>query len=248
MEVSKMVVDRQKSSTKVVAAARTHKSRAGAGMTELLGFDCGLATEQLMDGSADKLEKSTGTMVAADEAHIAELDDDAAFRAARDESATDVRDACVDLRDVTTTMFGADYIESLGYEGDTPEDPVMLHRLGVRIMERIDKIDRPGPRFEGMTFDPAPWKKKLFGPINKLGAALKKTAIEEREAEQTITAKREAIAAYDEIFSKTAGLVSALLRIAGEEELGRRVRPVKSRPGRISDPEFEVDKVDPPQE
>lgn len=245
MKVSKMVVDRQKSSTRVVAAARTHKSRAGAGMTELLGFDCGLATEQLMDGSADRLEKVTGTMVAADEAHIAELDDDSAFRVARDESAKDIRIVCVDLRDLTGTMFGTDYVKSLGYEGDTPEDPVMLHRLGARIVERIDKIDRPKPRFEGMTFDPAPWKKKLSEPTARLGAALAKTAAEEREAEQTIAAKNDAIADYDDVFSKTAGLVSALLRIAGEEEIGRRVRPVKSRPGRISDPDVEIDTVPP---
>ena len=248
MEVSKMVVDRQKSATKVVAAARTHGPKAGDGMGGFLGEVYGPPTVKLMGAAADKLENATGAMVAADEAHIAELDDDAAFRAARDESAIDIRKVCVDLRDVTTTIFGAEYIKSIGYEGDTPEDPVMLHRLAVRIVERIDKVDTPKPRFEGMTFDPAPWKKRLFGPTNKLGNALERTAIEDREAEQTLTAKNEAIAAYDEVFSKTAGLVSALLRIAGEEELGRRVRPVKSRPGRISDPEFDVDKVNPPQE
>ena len=252
MEVSKMVVDRQKSSTRVVAAARAHGPKAGTGMAAFLGEEYGLPTEKLMKGSADRLEKVTVTMVAADEAHIAELDDDAAFRTERDASAKDIRTVCVDLRDLTGTMFGTDYVKAIGYEGDTPEDPVMLHRLGVRIMERLDKVEPPRPRFEGMTFDPAPWKKRLLGPTNKLGAALERTAIEEREAEQTITAKNEAIAAYDDIFSKTAGLVSALLRIAGEEELGRRVRPVKSRPGRISNPDFDVDveadKVDPTPE
>ncbi len=250
MEISKMVVDRQKSSTRVAASARTHKAKAGAGMAALLGEEYGPPTEKLMGASADKLEKVTGTMVAADEAHIAELDDDPAFRVERDKSAKDIRIVCVDLREVATTMFGRDYIKALGYEGDTPEDPFMLHRLGTRIVERIDKIDRPKPRFEGMTFDPAPWKKKLLEPTARLSAALKKTATEKREAEQTITAKDEAIADYDDVFSKTAGLVSALLRIAGEEELGRRVRPVKSRPGRISDPDVEIDTAppDPPQE
>ena len=237
MEVSKMVIDRQKSATKVVAAARTHKAKAGAGMGGFLGEEYGSSAVKLMDASADKLENATGTMVAADEAHIAELDDDAAFRAARDEAAGDIRTTCMDLRDLTTTMFGVEYCKAIGYEGDTPEDPIMLHRLAVRIMERIEKVEPPKHKFEGMTFDPKPWKNRLQAPTNKLGNALERTAIEDREAEQTLTAKNEAIAAYDEVFSKTATLVSALLRIAGEEELAQRVRPVKSRPGRISEPD-----------
>jgi hypothetical protein len=97
------------------------------------------------------------------------------------------------------------------------------------------------PRFEGMAFDPKPWKNKISKPLARLISALTKTATEEREAEQTIADKRQAIAAYDEVFSKTAGLISSLLRIAGEEELADRVRPVKSRPGQISDPETQVD-------
>ena len=237
MEVSKMVVDREKSSTKVVAAARTHAPKAGAGMAAFLGEEYGPPTEKLMKASAGKLEKSTATMVAADEAHIAELDDDAAFRTERDKSAKDIRVTCMDLRELTTTMFGAEYCKAIGYEGNTPEDPLMLHRLATRIVDRIEKVDMPKPRFEGMTFDPTSWKKRLQAPADKLGTVLKKTATEDREAEQTIGAKDDAMTAYDDVFSKTAGLVSALLRIAGEEDLAQRVRPVKSRPGRISEPD-----------
>jgi hypothetical protein len=137
-------------------------------------------------------------------------------------------------------MFGAAYIASLGYEGDTPEDPVMLLRLGERVLERIDEAKRPEPRFEGMTFEPELWKNKLTPPTTALKAALEKTATEEREAEQTLQAKHQAMQKYDAIFSKAAGLISALLRIAGEETLADKVRPTKSRPGRIADPEDEA--------
>jgi len=241
MEISRMVVNRQKSAAKVIASARTHKSIAGAGMAALLGSDFGIAAEQLMSASADRLENATGSMVAADEAHIAEIGDDAAQRSARDESAHRMRGVLIDFRDLTTTMFGAQYVGTLGYEGDTPDDPVMLQRLGKRILERIDGTDRPGPRFEGMTFDPEPWKKKIQESLAGLGEVLENIATEEREAEQTLTAKRQAIEKYDEVLSKTASLVSAMLRIAGEDELADRVRPVKSRPGQISDPDVPVD-------
>ncbi|MDJ0764741.1 MAG: hypothetical protein QNJ97_17305 [Myxococcota bacterium] len=237
MEVSKMVVDRQKSASKVIAAAHTHKSKVGTGMTELLGRDFGVAAEQLMDASAEALKTATRAMVTADEAHIAELDDDPAHRAARDAAADQIRNVFVDFRDLTRTMFGASYVASLGYEGETPEDPVMLHRLGQRILDRIDKTDRPHPRFEGMTFDPGPWKQKISDPLAKLDTALKNTNTEVREAEQTLSAKHRAIEAYDAVFSKTAGLVSAMLCIAGEQLLADRVRPVKSKPGQITDPD-----------
>ncbi len=59
--------------------------------------------------------------------------------------------------------------------------------------------------------------------------------MEQREAEQTLLAKRQAMDAYDRVFSKTASLISALLRIAGEEALAERVLPVSSRPGRIAE-------------
>ena len=65
MEVSKMVVDREKSATKVIAAARTHKSKASSGMAALLGADYKQAAEQLMDTSAQKLDSAVKAMVAA---------------------------------------------------------------------------------------------------------------------------------------------------------------------------------------
>ena len=83
-------------------------------------------------------------------------------------------------------------------------------------------------------------KEQLAPIVARLGAALITTAREEKEAEQTQKTKNRAIAAYDDVFSKSASLISALLGVAGEEELARRVRPTKNKPGQISDPDVEV--------
>jgi hypothetical protein len=235
MEISKQVVDREKSAAQVVAAARGHKEKAGAGVASLLGAAHGNAAKGILAAAADKLEQKARAMVAADEAHVAELGDDAQNRTARDEKTAALRAVFVDLRDLATTMYGPAYVAALGYEGATPEDPVMLKRLGERIVAKLDTVARPAPRFEGMTFDPAPWKAKIAAPLAVLGTSLDAVAAESRQAEETLTAKARAIADYDDVFSKTAGLVSALLRVAGEEELADRVRPVKSRPGRTAD-------------
>jgi hypothetical protein len=134
MDMSKMVVDRQKLATEVIAASRAHKSKAGSGVAKLLGCDFGSAAEHLMDASADKLEKITMTMVAAVEGHISKLDSGASLSA-----------------------------------------------------ERVKAVE-----------------------------------------------------AYDKVFSKTAGLISAMLRIAGEEDLAERFRPVKNKPGRITNPDAQT--------
>jgi len=235
MEISKQVVDREKSAAKVVAAARSYKDKMGAGVGALLGAANGNAAKIIAASAADVLEQRARAMVAADEAHIAELGDDAQNRIARDEKAANLRAVFVDLRDLATTMFGPAYAAALGYEGATPEDPVMLKRLGERLVSKLDSTARPAPRFAGMTFDPAPWKAKIAAPLAALAQALDAAATESREADKTLAAKTRAIADYDDAFSKTAGLVSALLRIAGEEELADRVRPVKSRPGRTAE-------------
>ena len=77
MNISKMVVERERSSRKVVAAARTHGPLVREGVASFIGEEHADAAEKLMLASADKLKASTKSMVAADEAHIAELDDDA---------------------------------------------------------------------------------------------------------------------------------------------------------------------------
>jgi hypothetical protein len=73
--------------------------------------------------------------------------------------------------------------------------------------------------------------------VTKARAAL---ATELRESEATQTAKDKAIVAYDRTFSRVATLAGALLEIAGESELAKRVRPSTRRPGRTvedADPE-----------
>ena len=62
-------------------------------------------------------------------------------------------------------------------------------------------------------------------------------AREAREAEQTLTRRRTALAANDLAFSCGADLLSALFWAAGEGDLADRVRPSKRRPGRVAEEE-----------
>lgn len=241
MSVSKMIASRQKSAMKVRAAAQSHGESARAGVAEIMGEEMGELSMSLMDAAAQTLKSAEEAMVAADEAHNAEMSDDAVGRELRDAKIEDVREVLIDFKNLSNAVYGGRYTGEVGFEGETPKDGIMLHRLGLRVVNRIDTVALPAPKFEGMAFDAGLWKEKITVPTQALGDALADIAREEREAERTLNAKRKTMADYDDVFSKVAGLVSALLNIAGEKELAAKVRPSKNRPGRVSDDAFEND-------
>ncbi|MBN2526395.1 MAG: hypothetical protein JXR76_08375 [Deltaproteobacteria bacterium] len=64
-----------------------------------------------------------------------------------------------------------------------------------------------------------------------LTTALAAISEDVRQADIKLVEKREAMDAYDKGFSATADLISTLLKLAGEDELAKRVRPSSRRPG-----------------
>ena len=236
MKASKMVVSRERSARKVAAAGMTHMEAIGRGVGKLLGRQYGRSAEQIAEGAAQKLTGAADAMVAADEAHIKELSDDPVKREKRDEVHEALHGTVVDFRELSTTVYGRDYVSQVGFEGRTPEDPMVLVRLAERVVGGLESVPLPKSRFAGMTVDMGPWKEKITAGSAALKAALGDVDSEARESEQTLVAKQRAIEDYAQVFSKTANLLSALLTIAGEQELADRLRPSGSKPGQTAEP------------
>jgi hypothetical protein len=235
MDMSKMVVDRQKSSRSVVAAAQTHAERVGEGVARLLGVDHKTTAVALIKAMANKLAKDCDTMIRADEAHNKELADDKDPRAKRDLFTEQVRSTLVEVREVASAIFGADFAAALGFSGDTPRDADQLVSLGQRVVDKMQHESPPAPRFPGMCFDGTYWAGRLATAIDPLKETLVAVAREERENEASYVAKVKAIEEYDQTFSQVAAFVSAVLAFSGEKELGRRVRPSSRRPGQTEE-------------
>jgi hypothetical protein len=235
MDVSKLVVDRQKSSRSVVAAAQTHAERVGDGMARLLGADHKAPTIAMLRAMGNKLDRDCDAMVRADDAHNKELADDKEPRAARDLFAENVRSTLVEVREVVTAIFGAEFAAALGFDGNTPRDADHLVGLGGRVIDNMLHKAPPAPRFPGMCFDATYWTGRLTAAAGPLKQALGDVAREERENEATYVAKQRSIEEYDQTFSRVATYVSAMLTIAGEKELARRVRPSTRRPGQTDE-------------
>ncbi len=231
MTTSKMVLHRRQSAIQVINAARRHVGRVGVGVAEMLGPESGRAAEVLMEAWANKLERVTLDMVTMDEVE-SDLESavDADARAQRDEAAAELRGVLLGLRDLSSIMFGAEFIRSLGFVGTVSEDPALVRRLGNRVLGKIDETDRPSSRVDGMMFDPRPWKQRISAPLTRLNIALDRLTVVSLEKEHSVGARHRAIAVHDAVLQKSGVLLSALLSVAGEEEVALRVQTASSIP------------------
>ncbi|MEW5853034.1 MAG: hypothetical protein AB2A00_29895 [Myxococcota bacterium] len=235
MAVSKMVINRQKSSNSVQAANSTHAPRIAAGVAARFGAELEGPVTTLLTKMRETLAADTTTMVAADDAHERELGDDAGPRTKRDESAVAVRAVLVRMKEVLTPVMGQSYVAQLGLAGETPEDPVAVERVATQVHEGLKSVPPPAPLVEEFTFNPEKYRAQIALKLPELSQALKDVSREGKEADDTLNRKNKAIASYDATFSQVANLTSALLEFIGEKDLAGKVRPSSRRPGQTTE-------------
>ena len=228
---SKSTLRRQKSAGKVAASGRTHKKLMSEAMGGIFGEEIIKPVDTVVDMTADHLESKSDAMVKADDAHLEELRDDTTARDGRDEDVDAAHDEVVTNRAQLTTIMGDKYVARLGFEGDTPEEPLELARVVGAVVTNLTKIPAPEPLIEDYTFNPSKWAAKISKTLGKLEGAVAEVNKEVREAEATLSAKNDAIEDYDRAFSVTANLFSALLDAAGKKDLAKKVRPSTRRAG-----------------
>lgn len=228
---SKQITDRYKSSQSVQAALRTNRDRILAGIRKDFGDAAADGSAKLIDGLLAKLQADSKAMVDADNAHAIELGGGLGVRTERDEQAAKVRHVLVDVRELVGTFYGPIGTETLGFHGDTPQDPAAIFRLAQIVLDRLANWTPPRSHFSRVSFDANDWLAHLRGPVAGLEKAIANVAKEERETDATLTARNQATATYDHTFSLAANLVSDLLITAGEKALASRLRPSTRRPG-----------------
>ncbi len=240
---SKMVLDRQKSSSTVQSAGNGYEDKMATGMADIFGAEAEPATRTLLKLSVFKLKSDTESMIRADDANLNETSDDSRLLTQRDEDSANVNAHLVDIREASETVYGPDFTRELGFEGDTPRDPVAVQRLGVLVLRNLGSGSTPPPKpiKVGLSMDLGAWKKPLATGLEELAHAIQAVSDDKRDADQTLVDKREAMGRYDRTFSTTANLISHMLRAAGEMELATRVRPSTRKPGQtIEDSKEEI--------
>lgn len=177
-------------------------------------------------------EKLTGV----DQAHAAELADDAHPRALRDQQRRTLRSILVTIRQGVATAYGEPEVRALGFKGGTPresEDRDMV-ALGKLLAERIRVWSPKESKVLGLSFDPSAYVDPLLGAVSDLESTLAEVTREEREASESSLTRREAMDEFDRWFSLLATVVSAVLFALGEKERSARVRPSTRRTGEVA--------------
>jgi len=240
--LSKLVADREQSARSVGAAFQTYGPLAAAQVADLLREEL-LEEESLPDVRLfvallqRRQQRTCQAMTAADQAHVLELGDDAPVRAARDTAKTAVLAIVASIRLSLTSRFGQDFGGRLGASGSAPASPSEILSWGRNVHAALKRLELPAAdpnsddNDEVATFQKEAAVRKLGQRLTQLQDALGDVALEGREAEATQVNKDKAVAAYDQTFSLSAGLLEVLLRFAGEGVLADQVRPSTRRPG-----------------
>jgi len=229
---SKGVTDRQRVAKAIVAAARTHAQEVGERLQEVLApaVQEGETLPDLVAFQnilAHHLEMRIAAIVAADEAHLVEQDDDLDPRRRRDQAAETLHSTLVRIRAALSGAFGRDTIRELaGLQQDTALEPVVLLRQANRVLERLREpfLGLPEAQLEGIQVDFGLLADQLQPDLDNLTRAVQDVDRELRETETSLRLKDKALDAFDEAVAGIGRIVAGLDLLAGFSRYAEKVR------------------------
>ncbi len=177
-------------------------------------------------------------LIEADQQHQKETSSSQETRQDRDRKTEDLRGKIMQFRSALEGTFGAKRgLKLAGVESRTPEEPQAALLLGKAILERLQDPDPELGQtgFGGFRFEPSTVIAELKPAVDNLDEAINAVTAETRKAQLTAKARTSAIQAHDRVFSWVASALSACFRMAGQDDLARRIRPSLRRPGRTQD-------------
>lgn len=229
---SKGVTDRQRVAKAIVAAVRSHGQEVGERLHEILSpaLREGQTLPDLVDFQqllAQHLEMRTAAIIAADEAHLLELDDDVDPRRRRDDAVAALSRTLVEIRESLSGAFGRDFIREIaGLQGETATEPVVLLRQASRVLERLREpaLGLPTPQRQGVQVDFGALADRLQPALDNLAHAVEDVDRELRDAETTLRLKDTSLDAFDAAVAGIGRIVAGFDLLAGLAEYADRIR------------------------
>ena len=246
---STAVMFREKNAKSVIDSARTNLNKINKGLRKLLlpyipdGENL-LNFEHQILAQIRLLEEKRDKMVSADDLNMVENKEDRAARGVRNEKILALYKALVALRKAIDGLYGGPAAEMLRFSGKTPKEPVALNRFANEVIIALKSSSLPEPKVEGTSIDINFWIGKLETLKEQLNIKVEDVGREQRESEQTMIAKNQAVEDFDEYFSRVSNALIGLYRLAGEEELADRVRLSSRKTGRTA-PDEDSEPIEP---
>lgn len=236
-----MVNDRYRSALLVANLAEVNAERVGARLAAVFGP----AAEpdkpapdwpHIMRMVARTLMAQASKLVEADRALIEEVADDHDPRERRERARSALFQRLGSLRAMTRGIYGESALGRIGLTGNTPIEPIALHRQGKQVLENLDVLATLTPVVAGGALNITTVREDLTAQLGALGQAIDDLALEARKREVAQIRKNEVMAEFDAQFSYGAHMLESLFGWAGEPEMAARVRPSSRQPGRLDQP------------
>ena len=233
----KSVTDRMRSCRAVHWAIETYGTR----LVDALGESFGsfLAEGQVMPFAtqlelcAKMLTRDLDRLVATDRAYRDQKAREAVSRGLRDEQFELVSGGVVGLRQAFTGVYSDAKLAEIGFARRTPTVPAELLEQASHLVERLSDpaLDLTGSRFGDFQLDAPFLARELVGSVETFKQVSEELEREGRRTEASKLAKDDAVERYNKSFLWIARTVESLCRLAGLDEVARRVRPSQRRPG-----------------
>ncbi len=234
-----MVSDRIAIARTVLSSLSVHGAEVSDDLEKILfpdGAPAHLTVAMVLTALGATIERATSALREADLANAAELADDDAPRAARDQGVSDLRARIISIRGTLSSVFGNAIVGVYGLAAETPEDADLLVHRATSIASLL--ASRPlveKAKHDGVTVDAALLGKSLEKPIAHLTAALADVRREEREAQLTLKARNAAAVVWNTRYQGVADAVTGVFEIVGQADLADRVRPTARRRAGIAE-------------
>lgn len=239
-DVSKMVSDRIAISRTVLSSLQVHGAEVGEALEKHLfpqGPPPNLTVAMVIEALGRVLEQASRTLATADLAHAAELSDDEAPRAARDQAIADVRARMISIRGTLFSVFGTSILSVYGLVGETPDDPELLAHRAANVAKLLAErpIVEPSKQ-EGVMVHALALSLSLQEPMRNLTLALGNVRREEREAQLTLKARNGATADWNADYQGVADAATGIFELVRRGDLAELVRPTARRRAGMTEP------------
>ncbi|MCP3960639.1 MAG: hypothetical protein GY719_22580 [bacterium] len=238
-QLSATVTDLQKQGISVADSGKTNAKRVADAIVarfsgrsrrplpDLVGIQLGLA--RLVEDDMQQL-------LALDTSHVHEVVGKRLQLQVRNESVTVVFGILTGIRDVVTGTYGqTTRVDLFGNVSAVPQEPVGLHRLGVRVHGRLLDADFRLPKVRFTGFPPLEREKVAAGlkkPLDRLGTAVSTLSLERKDVDVSLLDKNAGVEEFRRTVRFVAGCLSSLYGLAGFDDLAARIRAKRRAPRR----------------
>ncbi len=238
-ELSHIITGLQKIAISVIDSGKTNAQRVAVALGVRFGGDSPPDFLGVQLALVQVVEDDLSRVLSLDASHVSEVVGNHLKLVERDESYRDVFGVLSDVRSSVEGVYGIAVRHDL-FGGVTalPSDPVVLHRLGLRVHDRVldDDFVLPAVKLPGwQPLDRQQLAAGLEPPLSRLGSVLADLSLDRKGADGTLLDKNLGVDELRRTLRFSAGCLASLYGLAGFDDLAAKIRPRRRSPRRPED-------------